>query len=249
MTHQLHQRAAANATAFLPLFYKDPVLLRFDRQRQGGRARHAPYDFALEATAVPLGVGEFMPAIRHYPVVFSEAGAAIPLAVLGLQQGGKLLVDHHGAWQAGRGHYQPGYVRRYPFAANDASGCSARLRAVTAEPGAGPGDTGIAESSDMDVCQAFHEDHLRTASFAEALDEAGLLVPQRCEMRFPDGGHYMVDGFRIVDADAFRALPAATLAGWHGQGWLDLISLHLASQRNWQLLLDLHAFRHHKTTT
>lgn len=248
MSQQLHQQAAADATAFLPLFYKDPVLLRFDRQGQGDRRRLAPSDFALEATAVPLGVGEFMPAIRHYPVVFSETGPAVPLAVLGLQQGGKLLVDHQGAWQAGRGHYQPGYVRRYPFAANDAPGYSARLRSLSAEAAACLGELAGKEPSDMDLCQAFHEDHLRTAAFAEAMDEAGLLVPQRCEMHFPDGSHYTVDGFRIVDADAFRALPAATLAGWLTQGWLDLISLHLASQRNWQLLLDLHAFRHNKTT-
>jgi hypothetical protein len=247
MTHPLHQHAAANAPAFLPLFYQDPVLLRFDRQRQGGRVRHAAVDFALEATAVPLGIGEFMPAIRHYPVVFSEAGPAIPLAVLGLQQGGKLLVDHHGAWQAGQGHYQPGYVRRYPFAANDAPAHSARLRAVTEELDITTDHAGAAPS-DMDLCQAFHEDHLRTSAFAEAMDEAGLLVAQRCELQFPGGVHYTLHGFRVIDEEAFRALPAATLAGWHGKGWLDLISLHLASQRNWQLLLDLHASRHQTTT-
>jgi hypothetical protein len=248
MTQQLHQHAAANAPAFLPLFYKDPVLLRFDMRRQSDGRRSNLFDFALEATAVPLGVGEFMPAIRHYPVVFSESGPAVPLAVLGLQQGGKLLVDHKGAWQTGRGHYQPGYVRRYPFAANDAPGHSASLRAVAEEPDAGflSGDC-MAEPSDMDVCQAFHEDHLRTAAFAEAMDEAGLLIAHRCDLKFPAGVHYTLDGFRVIDESAFRALPITTLAGWHGKGWLDLITLHLASQRNWQLLLDLHAFRHNNS--
>jgi hypothetical protein len=249
--------AAANAAAFLPLFYKAPVLLSFQEHGQSGLAQPDGFGFAREAAAVPLGMGEFMPAIRHYPIVFAEGGAATPLAVLGLKQGSNLFVEDDGAWRAG--HYQPCYVRRYPFIVTEAPDQGATLLAIDAaserfvakadaqadasrlfddKGGATP-----AARSAIDLCLAFHEDHLRTAAFAAALDQAGLLVPNRAEMRLPDGQNYTLQGFRIVDEKALRALPAETIADWHAKGWLDLITLHLASQRNWQLLLDIHAAR------
>jgi hypothetical protein len=254
---QSTQAAAANAPAFLPLFYKAPVLLSFQEHGKSGLAQPAGFGFAREAAAVPLGTGEFMPAIRHYPIVFSDAGPATPLAVMGLKQGSNLFVEDDGAWRAG--HYQPGYVRRYPFIVTEAPDQGATLLAIDAaserfvaqaDSDAGASrlfdDTGAATPaarSAMDLCLAFHQDHLRTAAFAAALDEAKLLVPNRAVMQLAGGQNYTLDGFRIVDEKALRALPAETIADWHAKGWLDLITLHLASQRNWQLLLDIHAAR------
>lgn len=249
--------AAANDAAALPLFYKNPVLLNFKAHRKSGLASAVRFDFAREANAVPLSMGEFMPAIRHYPIVFSDAGPVTPLAVLGITEGSNLFVDDQGAWQVG--HYQPGYVRRYPFIVTQTPDQSAQLLAIDAaserfvEEADGQenanrlfDDAGAATPaarSAMDLCLALHDDHLKTAAFAAALDEAGLLVPNRAVMQLVSGSQYTLDGFRIVDEKALRALPAATVADWHAEGWLDLITLHLASQRNWQLLLDRHAAR------
>ena len=62
-------------------------------------------------------------------------------------------------------------------------------------------------------------------------------------MQLPGGENYTLNGFRIVDEKVLRALPDATVVDWHGKGWLALISLHLASQNNWQKLLELNAAR------
>ncbi len=158
-------------------------------------------------------MGEFMPAIRHYPIVFSEGAAATPLVVLGLKQGSNLFVEDDGAWRAG--HYQPGYVRRYPFIVTEAPDQSATLLAIDAASERfvaradsqadasrlfdDAGAATPAARSAIDLCLAFHEDHLRTAAFAAALDQAGLLVPNRAVMQLLDGQHYTLDGFRIVD--------------------------------------------------
>lgn len=249
--------AAANDAAALPLFYKNPVLLNFKAHSKSGLISAGRFDFAREANAVPLCMGEFMPAIRHYPIVFADTGPATPLAVLGITEGSNLFVDDQGAWQAG--YYQPGYIRRYPFIATQTPDQTAQLLAIDAasdrfvedvdghdsasrlfdDAGAA---TPVARSV-MDLCLALHDDHLKTTAFAAALDEAKLLVPNRAVMQLVNGSHYTLDGFRIVDEKALRALPAETIADWHAKGWLDLITLHLASQRNWQLLLDRHAAR------
>jgi hypothetical protein len=47
---------------------------------------------------------------------------------------------------------------------------------------------------------------------------------------------------RLVDLH-YRALPAKTLDEWHAKGWVDLVTLHLASQQSFQNLLDLNAQR------
>jgi hypothetical protein len=258
--NQPSQHVAADSAAFLPLFCRAPVLLSSKPHTRSGQSRRVGFDFALEASGVPLGIAEFMPAIPFYPIVFSLTGPATPLAVLGLRQGSKFSPDEE--TRCPPGHYQPGYLRRYPFKASVPSEQHARLFTVVPDAdrlaltlperkGArrlfdAAGAEFPAARSSMDLCQAFHEDHLQTAAFAEALDVAGLLMLNRCELQLADGRHYALDGFRVVDEKALRQLAPPTISEWHGKGWLDLITLHLASQRNWQQLLDLHALRQQK---
>lgn len=247
--------ATAPETA-LPLFYKEPVLLRFADHAAAGLARHNGFDFAREAVAVPLGIGEFAAAIRHYPIVFSGDDNS-PLAVVGVKQGINLFVEVTGAWRSGA--YVPAYLRRYPFIAAETPDGSARLLTIDAASNrfiidsperadvdrlfdAAGNATPTAQSA-MDFCQAYHDDHLQTADFVAALSGAGLLAPKTADMRFPDGSRYLLDGFLAVEEAAYRGLPPETLSDWHAKGWLDLVALHLASRQSWQVLLDLNAAR------
>jgi hypothetical protein len=243
----------------LPLFYKQPVLLRFEEHGNSGLAAPHGFAFAREAVAVPLGAGEFRQAIRHYPIVFSSEDTPTPLAVLGVRQGDNLFVDGNGSWQTGT--YVPAYVRRYPFIITETPDQTAQLLAIDAQSDrfAAVGDrtdairlfddagapTPAARSA-MDLCRSYHDDHLKTAVFVEAIADARLLTPNRAEMQFPDGSRYTLDGFLSVDEVAFRALPHKTVAEWHGKGWLDLIALHMAAQQNWQGLMDMNALRNNK---
>ena len=252
MTTAASQTAAA---AGLPLFYRTPVVLRFEDHRRAGLGRAQEFSFTREATAVPLMIGEFMPALRHYPIVFADAERPVPLAVLGLKQGRNLFLEDDGSWRAG--YYVPAYVRRYPFIITETPDPNTRLLSIDSaserfietlgedaagdllfESGGGPTQ---ATRAAMEFCQAMHEDHLRTVAFADALRGANLLTSNRAEITFPDGERYTLDGFLTIDEKAYRALAADKLTELHKAGWLDLVSLHHASQRNWEVLLDLNA--------
>jgi hypothetical protein len=95
----------------------------------------------------------------------------------------------------------------------------------------------------MDFCLTYDRDRQRTVAFANALKGAGLLKPNRATMTLGDGEKFTLNGFSCVDETTYRVLPADVLVEWQSRAWLDLVALHLASQRNWQLLSELHVLR------
>lgn len=238
------------AAAQPPLFYRAPVLLRFQEHARFGVRPQADYLFAAEAAAIPLVAGEFAQAQRHYPIVFASDETAMPLAVTGITAGRNLFVDAAGAWTPGC--YVPGYARRYPFiaVASDAGGpamlgldaASPRVSADAVRDGAdllfaadgAPTPVGRAA---MAFCDAYAAEYEQTRAFAAALVAQGLLVERAMRINRPGGGEHVVQGFRLVDEAAFRALPAGVVADFHARGWLDLIVLHLASQASWHALV------------
>ncbi|GGF56032.1 SapC family protein [Azorhizobium oxalatiphilum] len=251
--------------AGLPLFYRDPVLIRATDHANLGLLRTRDFGFCAKATAIPVVVGEFAAAGRYYPLVFSSDDHAAPLIVTGIKAGQNLFVGEDGRWRPGT--YVPSYLRRYPFIgmASDAGGplmlgmdgasdhvvSDHRRKGVDAEPlfDAAGAPTQVSRAA-IALCEAYTQEHERTAAFAEALKANGLLIEKAVEIRYNDparaaGGPVegaaatmQVNGFRIVDEPAFRALPKDVVATFHANGWLDLIVLHLASQLSWQVLVD-----------
>lgn len=248
---------AETGTPTLPLFYNDPVLLRFEEHGDVGLAPGADFGFASEAVAIPLCIGEFVPAMRHYPIVFAADSVASPLAVVGIRQGHNLFIERDGGWRAGS--YVPAYVRRYPFIGTETPDKARQLltidrksdrfvASVSARSDAQrlfdtEGKPTSTAQSAMAFCHAYHADVVNTLAFAKALDEAKLLSPNHVQIQFPDGAQQTLNGFRSMDEKAFRALPTRTVTDWHATGWLDLATLHLASLQNFQSLLDLNAQR------
>lgn len=244
----------APPNASLPLFYSTPVLLRSQDHRNFGLRKGGTLRFAAGAAAIPLTVGEFAAAGRHYPIVFSSDEGAMPLVVTGLDAGRNLFVTAEGTWVPGR--YVPAYLRRYPFisietevggpkmlgldAASDL--VSSNASADGAEPffdvQGGPTDQARAA---MAFCDAYGNEHDRTRTFAAALQEHNLLVTKSAEVTYADAGKALVTGFRVIEEAAFRALSKEVIAAFHANSWLDLIVLHLASQLSWQGLIDLAA--------
>lgn len=241
----------------LPLFYKDPVLLRFEEHAHVGLAPATGVSFAREAVAIPLCIGEFAIAQRHYPIVFAMDEQASPIALTAIKKEHNLFVEQDGSWKAGS--YVPAYVRRYPFIVTETEDKSQQLLAVDRgspryvasvvghddaerlfDDAGGP--TATAQSA-MAFCNAFHTDYAATVAFGRALIAAKVLEPYHADFRLPDGTLHQLNGFYAVDEKAFRALPAKTVADWHAKGWLDLVTLHLASQQSFQNLLDLNAQR------
>jgi hypothetical protein len=257
---------ASNAAA-LPLFYRSPLLLRSSDHPRAGLRRSADFGFAAAEVAIPVVAGEFVQAGRHYPIVFANDAGAMPLAVTGVTQGRNLFVSSEGRWQEGT--YLPAYVRRYPFIGITAEangpvmlgvdGGSPRFLADVEDQEADlfferDGKATPLSLSALSICEAYAADHLRTRAFVEALVAQGLLVEKSVQIQYnpvASGGagdaastvplQAQVGGFRLVDEAVFRKLPAAVIAEFHAQGWLDLIVLHLASQASWQNLVNASA--------
>nr|WP_282565374.1 SapC family protein [Paradevosia shaoguanensis] len=241
----------------LPLFYKDPVVLRFEEHGEVGITATANFGFAREAVAIPLCVSEFAIAMRHYPIVFAMEESAPPIALVGVRRDDNLFVAHDGNWHPGA--YVPAYVRRYPFIATESQDRTRQFLGV--DRGSDrfvahaathhdaerlfhvDGEASTTAQSAMAFCHAYHADHAATIAFGRALIEAKLLSPYHARFQLPDGPQHQINGFQSIDEQAFRALPANAVADWHAKGWLDLVTLQLASQRSFQNLLDLNAQR------
>jgi len=239
----------------LPLFYKKPVLLNFESHRHCGVTQNHGFSFAREAAAVPVCASEFVEASRQYPLVFGEVGSPNALAVLGVEQGRNLIVDEEGKWRAD--YYQPAYVRRYPFTVAEVVDKQKQLLAIDSASerfveashrvlGASPlfDESGAPSStarSAIEFCCLYHREHVSTVGFVQALEQQDLLVSKHATSHFGDGTSYRLDGFRVVDEKKLRDLPASVVCEWHRLGWLDLVVLHMASQRNWQSLMALRA--------
>lgn len=245
------------ADAALPLFYKDPVLLRFAEHGDVGLMPGSDFSFAREAVAIPICNGEFMQAMRHYPIVFAMDEQASPIALVAITKEHNLFVERDGSWKAGG--YVPAYVRRYPFIvmetedraqqlltvdrASDRFVASVKEHADAERLFDETGKPTMAAQTAMAFCHAFHADYADTAAFGRALIAAKVLEPYHADFRLPDGTRHQVNGFYAVNETAFRALPDNTVAEWHAKGWLGLVNLHLASLLSFQALLHLNAQR------
>ena len=214
----------ADASESLPLF--DHVLIvrpRSGAPRQNKQRPTTGYGFSAECNAVPLGIGEFMPATGHYPIVFTDADKPVPIALLGLEADENLFLEPDGRWLAGA--HVPAYFQREldPLDIGDAT-----------DHGARDATRSIA---------AFDADRERTECFADALSREGLLVRRHVDIELPGPRPYRLSGFLVIDIERLRNVPAAVMRDWRVRNWTDLIALHIASMRNWEILLDLHALK------
>ncbi len=229
-----------------PLFTR-PVLLDSERHRDLKYNPRAGYGFAAKLTVTPITYAEFPLAARDYPIVFAGPQAT-PVVVLGLRNGRNLMVDEHGNWRPER--YVPANLQRYPFLFID-SGQTGQLilgadeaaehflPADTAEALFVDGDASPMLEKAADYLSRFHSDHQSTLLFTKALQESGLLIDRRADIRLNNGEHFSLDKFRIIDEALFNALPGETILDWHKKTWLPLVYFHLQSLGNWNRLINI----------
>lgn len=228
----------------LPLFYREPVLLT-SQVHSGWRLKEGDAAFAAETPYVPIVVGELLAASRACPVVFA-AGDAQPIAVLGLERLNLFVAE--GRWA--QDTHVPAYVRRYPFgfiATTNPDGFALAIDAGS-ERVAREGEDGVplfedGKPSDLTrqalaFCDAFQTEAAATHTFAKALKDQGLLIDRRADATLPDGRKLGLEGFQIVDAEAFAKLADDVVLDWHSKGWLALVHFHLASLERFSDLLN-----------
>jgi hypothetical protein len=191
--------------------------------------------------AIPVTVDEFTLVQRHYPIVFAVGDNAVPIALMGLNEGVNVFLDQDGR-ATDPGLYIPAYIRRYPF-------LLARLRpdsdelSLCFDPTAGAvgefdegeplfdGDQpSEATKAILQFCEQFEAAGQRTAAFLDDLTKADLLMDGEVAIQ-PEGFEqpFVYRGFRMVDEEKLRNLRGDELRKMNQSGMLALIHAHLFS--------------------
>ncbi len=224
----------------LPLFYNglEPLSSQVHADWKIRPQTTAP--FLVGQHAIPVTVEEFPLVQRFMPVVFSTGDDAIPLALMGLNEGTNVFVDDSGT--LGENIYVPAYVRRYPF-------MLARLRPEAEElslcfdPSAdalGAFDEGEAlfdgdQPSEttkqiLGFNETFEQAGQRTQAFMRELRELDLLMEGEVTIEL-DGAPqpFIYRGFQMVNEEKLAAMRGDQLRKMSQSGMLPLIYAHLFS--------------------
>ncbi len=233
------------------LFYDKPMLLDSVRHADLALQELDDLGFARASNAIPINLVEFPLVARDYPIGFlGEGDDTYPVAIVGLQAD-NLFVDGKGRWKPGV--YIPAYVRRYPFIfaenteASELSLCLDDTPKVIAKKGGHKlfesGKPTVVTERALEFCKSYHAAALATKPFAKALFDAGLLIERQANAELKAGGSFVLNGFKSIDEEKLRSLPAKTLGQWNAQNWLAPIYAQIQSSLNWGNLVDLMAAR------
>lgn len=228
----------------MPLFYRKPQPL-VPVIHDDVRLRDGDFSFAADTNALPVTIVEFAQAMRFYPIVFAD-GDNFPVAVLGLSAGNRFVTG--GRWA--ERHYVPAYARRYPFVFIDAGEQGFALALDMASDRVATGGTeGVKLFEDgkpapltqgaLSFCREFHQAHVQTQAFIDALVERDLLIDQRADATLSSGEPRRLGGFRVIDREKFGQLPDDVILDWHRKGWLALVLFHISSLDRFAELLAL----------
>ena len=218
----------------LPLFFKDLMPLN---SKDHANYRTRPMNAApwlANQHAIPLTVDEFVSAQRDMPIVFSTGDDAVPLALMGLNEGVNTFVDDEG--KVTENVYLPAYVRRYPY-------MLARLRQDSEEMSLcfdptcehiGEFEDGQALFEDaqpteftkqiLEYCEQFEQAGQRTKAFMDELRKHDLLMEG--EVAIQQQGNdkpFVYRGFQMINQEKLNELRGDQLRKWTENGLLPLI--------------------------
>ncbi|MGI3210768.1 SapC family protein [Roseovarius tibetensis] len=200
------------------------------------------YAFARDVNSVPIVAAEFSAAALEYAIIFAGEGEVVfPSVILGMRDGENAHVDATGRWT---GRYVPAFLRRYPFVfASSKDGETFTL--CIDEEYEGLNDEGRGERLfDADGNRTQYLENMlrftseyqgqfkRTEAFARKLLELDLLEPAQAQFNLPDGERTQLAGFKTINRDKLRNLPAETLSDMAKRDELELCYLHLQSLNN-----------------
>jgi hypothetical protein len=226
----------------LPLFYKDLIPLN-SRDHSGWKVGPLSDGAFLASThAIPLTVEEFIDAQRNYPIVFTVGENPVPIALMGLNEGVNTFVGDDN--KLTENVYLPAYARRYPFMlarlapeSEDLSLCfDPSVKNIGKDVEGEDFFTSTGEATEntqriLDFCRQFEEAGQRTQAFMKLLDELGIMMDGEVAITRADQPDtpFVYRGFRMVDENKLRDLPADKLDMIHKNGMIMLIHAHLFS--------------------
>ena len=229
------------ASAPLPLFYNGLEPLSSDthanyKVRQQDRA-----PFLATTHAVPVTIDEFPLAQRYLPIVFSIGDDAIPIALMGLNEGVNVFLDDEGKL-VDDNVYVPAYVRRYPYMLArlrpDAQELSLCFDPTSDSIGAfDDGDALFADGQPTELTksilsfnESFEQAGARTQQFMNELKELELLMDGEVSIQ-QEGVEqpFIYRGFQMVNEEKLTNLRGDQLRKMTQSGMLPLLYAHLFS--------------------
>ena len=225
----------------LPLFYKGLEPLSSDLHANFRMKMQDKAPFLVGQHAIPITVDEFPLVQRYMPIVFSVGPEAIPLALMGLNEGVNVFIDDEGKLTDSV-FYVPAYIRRYPY-------MLAKLRpeadelSLCFDPTAdaiGAFDEGeplFTDSQPSEVTkgilqfnESFEQAGLRTHNFMNELREMDLLMDGEVSIQ-PDGAGqpFIYRGFQMVNEEKLGDMRGDQLRKIAKSGMLPLLYAHLFS--------------------
>lgn len=225
----------------LPLFYNglEPLSSEAHAEYRVRPATVAP--FLAGQNAIPLTVEEFPMVQRYMPIVFSAGDNAIPLALMGLNEGVNVFVDDTGKLTE-QSFYVPAYVRRYPYMlvrlrpdSDDLSLCfdptSDTIGAFEdGEKLFADGQPTEFTKNVLQFAQNFEQAAARTGQFMTDLRELDLLMEGEVSIQ-QEGVEqpFIYRGFQMVNEQKLAELRGDQLRKINQSGMLPLLYAHLFS--------------------
>ncbi len=239
----------ASMAPALPLFYNGLEPLSTDTHRDWKLQQRDSAPFLVGQHAIPITVEEFPLVQRHYPIVFSIGDDAVPLALLGLNEGVNTFVGDDGRFS--EPVYVPAYIRRYPFMlaklrpeAEELSLCFDPTSDVIGAFDEGQPLFDDAQPTDvlkeiLGFNEMFEQAGQRTANFMREIGELGLLMEGEVTIN-QEGKEqpFLYRGFQMVNEEKLTNLRGDQLRKMAQSGLLALLYAHLFSL---QLMRDIFA--------
>ena len=231
--------ATSAPTANLPLFYNGVQPLS-SQLHAGWKTRSVDLEPMMATQhAIPLTVEEFSVAQRHFPIVFSVGDNAVPLALMGLNEGTNVFTPEN---PASADVYIPAYLRRYPFMLAKLRDNSDEL-SLCFDPSAGSvgefedgtplfdGDQpSEATKAVLNFCEQFEQAGARTQAFMVEIKKAGLLMEGEVTIQPNEADQpFVYRGFQMIDEKKLQELRGDELRKMNQSGLLALIYAHLFS--------------------
>jgi hypothetical protein len=231
--------SAAQPPQGLPMLYNDLVPLSSVEHATWRLRPLADVTFIEGVHAFPLTVEEIPLAQRYYPIVFSLGDDAVPLALMGLNEGVNVYIGEDNRLTTG---YAPAFLRRYPWMlarlrpeAEELSLCFDPSRGMIGEfedgiPLFEDGQPTAVVTDTLKFCEQFEMAAQNTTRFMRELSDLGILEDGEFNIQLPDMPQpYNYRGFRMVNEDKLRELRGDQLRKMNQNGMLTVIHAHMLS--------------------
>ncbi|MDE0877612.1 MAG: SapC family protein [Sphingomonas bacterium] len=229
------------SAAPLPLFYNGLEPLSSETHADWRVRPQETAPFLIGQHAIPLTVEEFPLVQRFMPIVFSVGDDAIPLALMGLNEGVNVFMDDAGKINE-RNFYVPAYIRRYPYMLArlrpDADELSLCFDPTTdtigafddGEPLFDNGQPSEFTKNILSFAEQFEQAGARTQNFMNDLRDMNLLMDGEVSIQVDENDQpFIYRGFQMIDEQKLNDLRGDQLRKMSQNGMLPLLYAHLFS--------------------